>query len=170
MKRLRLLPFFLLCGSAIFAQGGGYVSVPVLVNTFTLGPGTSLVTLPDGTQAIEGATFSKDLGVSPSQLQGSVDGIYTFNFTVINHFPSYPGYYHIELDFGTQELCPAEGWGIKAVMHVTVICGGPHYIVVDQKLPGGGSVQGAYNIVINGNNSGWQMDFKDFSVAFRVVP
>lgn len=186
IKRLTFL--FLLAISTIAQSGGNYVSVitEIPVSTFERGPGTTLTTTPDGTPSLNagyGSTFSKDLGISPAQLQADpskpgyvIDGVYTISFSLENYFRNpdgtpagYPGYYEMQIDFGTQELCSFDGFGLDAKRHVTHTCLAPKYIVGARALPSGGPVQGHQNLVIHGStwvSPGWQMYFSKFSVKF----
>lgn len=149
--------------ATLLAQGNGQtVNIPIPNQPpFTLG---------------YGATLAQTLSVSPSQLQpapdGSYDGVYQFKFSVKNYFPSYPGYYTAEIDFGTQELCEASGWGTYGFTEVMITCPGSAFIVVDKSLPGGGPVQGRDNFVIHFTvndgslNGGWPLVFKNVSLMF----
>lgn len=185
MKRLLLL---LLLPVVLFAQGEtGYVSTPIPLTAFYLGAGTTTAQPSDavafGAQpppepaivAGYGSTFSVDLGVAPITLQTDtngqpLDGVYTFSFTMMDYFNSYPGYAQIEIDYGTQELCSAEVWGIRASYQVTLHCGSPGGIVHTQALPGGGPPQGTNHLVLHGSVPSWQMYFYKFSVIFTPQP
>lgn len=133
-----------------------------------------LMNIPIKTTAFElgyGQTHSEDLGISPAQIQefkpGYVnEGFYQLNFEVQNILPSYPGYFEVEIDFGTQELGSADGWGVKAATQCAFTWPSPGYIVVDKELPNGGPVQGAQNLVLKFTVPGWQLQFNNVSLTF----
>ena len=136
------------------------VNISILNQTFELG---------------YGATNSQPLSVSPVQLQAVpgqsfqfIEGTYTLNFTVKNHFAAYPGYWTAQIDFGTQELCSMDGWGTAAVKQITMACPGPGYIVADQALPGGGPVQGAQPLTVNFSvpTGDWPIFFDKVALTF----
>jgi hypothetical protein len=126
-----------------------------------------------------GSTISQNLKITPASLQEFApgythDGVYLLTFSVANFFPSYPGYYKVEIDFGSQELCETAGWGAKTSVQVTVVCPGPGYIIVDHSLPGDnpgnpGPVQGTQNLELNGTVYGWQLLFTDVSLTFTPI-
>lgn len=131
---------------------------------------------PDGaTVAIAGygSRFSQNLGISPLIVQKPspgwkyvTEGNYTLNFSVANYFHNYPGYYTAEIDFGTQELCEASGWGTGNFSRVTLTCPGPGYLVIDKSLPNGGPVQGSQNFVVKFSVNGWTLLFDNMSFTF----
>ena len=126
-----------------------------------------------------GVPYIETLSLSPSQFQVPVvagaiswntppygyEGVYTLTFDVQNFFPAYPGWYDVEIYFGTQKLCEVAGWGRRAVQTVSVPCGSPGYIIIDQTLgidPGaisGGSahVQSVEPFQITYSVPGWQL-------------
>lgn len=169
----RLLPF-VLSGAILFAQGGNG-PMPIPLSTFKLSAGTAIVTLPDGTQAIDagyGSSFQVDLGVTPAKLQFdpnhySNDGVYQFTFSVENGIPPYPGgEYDIDVYFGSQKFCESYAWAIDALKTITMTCLSPRYLVFDRALPGGRPAQGYNNLILSGSVPGWQLYFKDFSWQF----
>lgn len=173
MNRLLALVLF---ATSLFAQGGSQlvsVTVEIPLSAWQLSAGSRIETLPDGQPALEvgyGSSAYVDLGISPLQLQGPIgsnkEGRYKLTFSDQNYFPPYPGYYQFEVDFGTQELCSAEGWGMMNFTEFTIECGGPGYIVVDQALPSGGLVQGSNHLIINLTVPGWPIHFRKVSFTF----
>lgn len=145
------------------------------------GPSTG-VTQSNGAPAAYagyGGGFSQVLTTSPLQLQQIPnrpgyfnDGVYVLKFSVANWYPSYPGYFTVQIDFGLQELCESSGWGTKSFTQVTVVCPGSSYIVADKSLPGGGKVQGASDFVLHvtvndgSADGGWPLLFDNFSLTF----
>ena len=120
-----------------------------------------------------GQTFSQDLGVSPFSLQqqpnhlGYVnDGVYQLRFAIVGESAAYPGYYDVEVSFGTQILCEVYGWTTRKWTEVTATCPSPGYIIVDQALPSGGPVQGSKNLVFTSTVPGWGASFKNVSLTF----
>lgn len=120
-----------------------------------------------------GGSFSQDLGISPKTIQApspgwqyGTEGTYILTFDVVDYFPNYPGYYTAEIDFGTQELCEASGWGKMRTAHVTLVCPASNYIVLDKSLPLGGPVQGTQNLVLHFTVNGWQMFFSNINLTF----
>lgn len=132
--------------------------------------------LPDGrTVAVAGygSTFSQTLSTNPLVVQQPspgwqyvTEGTYQLEFAVANYFPSYPGYYTAEIDFGGQELCEASGWGTHKFVQVHLTCPGPGYLVIDKALPMGGPVQGAKPFVIKFTVSGWTLLFDQVALTF----
>lgn len=181
----------LICTTALFAQSGGQqVDFVIQPGDWALGAGSGLVPLPDGTMAVGagyGSSFSRDLGISPAQIQTlpvggcCTKGIYQMNFSVVNGEPGYPGYYTAEVYFGTQELCEASGWGMGAFLwngaygsfyRNSFTCHSPAYLIWAKSLPGGGTAQGQSNLFVkftvnDGSfNGGWPLVFKDVSLTF----
>ena len=157
MRHLTILVLLLL-----FPQTQGPVNVPVPIQQFTIGYGSSQ---------------SQVLGKSPEQLQAIPtrphyynEGMYRLSFSVQNYFPSYPGYFTAEVSFGTQELCEMSGWGTINAKQVTLECPGPNYIVIDQALPAGGPVQGSQPIAISFSVPNWQLMFSNISLTFTPDP
>lgn len=155
---LKLLPAILL---SLLLQDGTIqpVNVPVKTTSFDIGYGT---------------VHSEDLGISPKTIQApspgwqyGTEGTYTLAFDVVNYFPGYPGYYTAEIDFGTQELCEASGWGMSRMSHITIVCPGSNYIVLAKALPLGGPVQGAQNLVLHFTVPGWQLLFSNVNLTFQ---
>lgn len=154
---------------------------------WTFGAGSGIIQLfnpnpcgiplpPDGTTvaiAGYGSRFYQTLTVSPLIVQKPspswkyvTEGNYTLTISVANYFHSYPGYYTVEVDFGSQELCEATGWATGNFSQVSVVCPGPGYLVIDKALPNGGPVQGSQNFVINGYVQGWPVLFDKASLTF----
>ncbi len=158
----------------LLLQGGSVSPIPVGPDwAFGSGSGTIQVNGSPVLYAGYGSTFSQDLGISPKQVQVwpgrpnyYKEGTYTLTFTVQEGIPSYPGYYHIEIDFGTQELGDCSGWGKMRAQQMTVTWPGTNYIVIDKSLPSGGLVQGDQNLTINGSVVGWTTLFSNFNLTF----
>lgn len=145
-------------------------------NAWCFGPSSGL-TQSSMLYAGYGGTFSQTLTVSPAKLQEYYpgyfnEGVYVLKFSVANWFPAYPGYYTAEIDFGTQELCEASGWGTRTFTEVVLTCPAAGYIVADKSLPGGGPVQGAKDFVIHfavndgSPNGGWPVLFDNISLTY----
>lgn len=145
-------------------------------NAWCFGPSSGM-TQSNMLYAGYGGTFSQTLSMTPKQVQEFYpgyfhDGMYMLGFSVANWFPSYPGYYTVEIDFGTQELCESSGWGTSTFSQVTISCPGSSYIVADKSLPGGGKVQGAQPFVIRftvndgSANGGWPLLFQNVTLTF----
>jgi hypothetical protein len=126
------------------------------------------------------SSFSQTLAASPSKVQQSpilpagyyVEGVYALKFSVANFFPAYPGYFTVEIDYGSQELGESSGWGTAAFNEVTLVWASPGYIIADKALPDGGPVQGAQNFTLHftvndgSANGGWTLLFTDISLTF----
>lgn len=103
------------------------------------------------------------------------NGVYTLTFSESNPLGNYTGRFEVELSFGTQNLCDSYGWGTSVVLQVTVICPSPGYLIIDQSLPGGGSVQGAKDLVVTWTvndgsfNGGWPVKFDNVSLKFTPI-
>jgi len=157
---------------------------------------SNIVTIPVISQSFElgyGAQSVQNLGVTPKSLQSAqlgaccTDGVYILKFSVQNNptGPKYPGYYEVEVDFGTQELCYGEGWGTADVSDVMLSCPGPQYLIGEQ-LPGGGPTgqipipgQGNEPLVLTftvpGSSTGsawqsWPILFSNLSFTFTPIP
>jgi hypothetical protein len=188
MKKLAFL-FLILSVTLLPGQAPPPLSIPIQNPSFQqgetgwdFGSGSRLGTGPDGTTdavAGFGSMFSQTLTTTPAQVQEYTpgyarDGVYTLKFSVANYYPTYPGYYKVEIDFGTQELCESDGWGTRPFTQVTVTCPSPGYIVIYQAVPGGGAVQGNQPFVIHftendgSANGGWSLFFKDVSMTFTA--
>lgn len=151
----------------LFAVPTAQQSIPVPIqNQFALG---------------YGQTFSQVLSLSPVQVQKpspgwnyGTEGIYTLTFSVSNYFPNYPGYYTAEIDFGTQELCEASGWGTSHWNQVSITCPSSNYLILAKSLPGGGPAQGRDNLVLHFTvndgsfNGGWPLLFDNVSLTFTA--
>lgn len=158
---MRTLLAFLLF--VLFTQSGVEpicFNIPVPTTQFSLGYGQS---------------NSQALTVTPYQVQDDPnhpgylrDGFYKLTFTVQNYFPTYPGYYDVQVLFGTQEFCETSGWAAGAVQQITLICPAPHYIVEYQALPSGGPVQGSNPFALTFFVPGWQILFNN--IAFTYTP
>ena len=167
MKRLLLL-LILFSSAVLFAQQPGERPINIPIET--------------PPELGYGATFTQDLGISPAQIQTSPcgyswDGVYTLTFTVKNDdsLPKYPGWWEVEITFGTQKLCDDYGWGTRGFTQTIKSCPAPAYIVNAKSLPGGGPVQGSNNLVakwmVNDGsaNGGWPIKFYDASLTFTPV-
>lgn len=179
MKRLLL---FLLCGVSLFAQGDGLVGVSIPITAWVLGPGCQLAQAPNGEQAIQcsNGSFSADLGISPAALQVYAgnpnyfhDGNYFLQFSVSNSLVQYPGYFYVEISYGTQELCSFDGWGTLRFSQRTALCSNPRYLVNGNSLPGGGPAQGKSDLVMTFTTnteapaeSGWPLFINKISLTF----
>lgn len=115
-----------------------------------------------GLYAGYGGSFSQTLGVSPKTVQAPspgwnyvTEGTYTLKFSVTNYFVSYPGYFHAEVSFGTQELCEASGLAKHYQEEITVTCPSSGYIVIAKSLPDGGPVQGQQPLAIKFSSPSW---------------
>ena len=184
----KLLTIIVVLSSLLMQAGGQAVVVPVQNSSFEQGStawqfGPSSGIMQKGGTPVAyagyGGTFSQDLGISPRTVQKpspgwpyGTEGVYVLTFSVANYFPSYPGYYSAEIDFGTQELCEASGWGTYHFSQVTLTCPCSNYIVLAKALPGGGPVQGSNDLVIHftvndgSANGGWPVLFEDVSLTF----
>jgi hypothetical protein len=117
----------------------------------------------------------QDVGVTPASLQEypagvypyAIDGVYELKFTVQNFYPVYPGFYDVEITFGSQQLCEIYGWAKAIVSEITLTCPSPKYLVAagDTK---GGPAQGTSNIVITFSPSmqGWRVLYQVMSFTF----
>lgn len=167
MRKL-FLPSLLLCIS-LQAQQPPAVSIPIQSAGWVLGPGSRIEN--GAIIAGYGSSFSQTLSMTPSQLQeyrpGYVnEGAYVLKFSIINYFPSYPGYYEAKISFGTQELCETTGWGTRAFSQITLTCPSPGYLIVDKSLPSGGPVQGQQPLAISFHVDGWIVLFDKVSLEF----
>lgn len=167
MKNLFLLSL-LFCLS-LQAQQPPAIQIPIQAGGWILGPGSRI----DNGILIAGygSSFSQTLSTTPAQLQEyklgyTIEGTYILKLSVVNYFPSYPGYYTAEVSFGTQELCETSGWGTKSFTEVTLVCPGPGYLIVDKALPLGGPVQGQQPLVIKFSVNGWTELFDNVSLSF----
>ena len=160
MKRI-LLSAALLFGGQQTPQP---IPVPIQSAPFTLG---------------YGQTISLTLAVTPKTVQAPIpgaagypyvaDGVYVLTFDVSNQLSVYPGYYTVEIDFGSQELCEASGWGTQNWNHITIICPSPGYIIIDRSLTdtdASGPVQSSYPLVIHFTGGGWPNSFNNEALAF----
>ena len=175
--------FSALLAFALAQTGSQPTAVPIQNPSFEqgaigwqFGAGSTVTTAPDGKPAAGagyGSSFYQVLTTTPAQLQALPppsyykEGVYALTFSVMNYFPTYPGAYEVEIDFGTQKLCESYGWGTIVAEQVTIICPGPGYLVIDQALPSGDRVQGSENFVLHftvndggGGNGGWPLLFK----------
>jgi len=104
-----------------------------------------------------GVPYIQTLPLSPSQFQVPVvngipsrhtspyvyEGVYTLSFDVQSYFCAfqqsgscdYPGWIDVEIYFGLQKLCEYAGFSRSAIQTISIPCGSPGYIVVDQTLP-----------------------------------
>lgn len=154
------LTTLILLSLAVSMQAGlQAVPIPVPTNSFALGYGQNL---------------TQDLGVTPAYIQRPspgwavvTEGVYVLTFYVTNQLPSYPGYYDVRINFGTQELCHAEAWALKYSTKVIAVCPSPGYIVVDKSLPDGGPVQSGNNLVLSATVPAWQLQFSNVSLEFH---
>lgn len=128
---------------ALFMQGGGQpISIPISPTAWkvanAVAPGNACC----------GGKFYQTLTTSPASLQEyrpgyTITGLYTLTFSVVNGFPSYPGYWIADIHYGTQELCDPPGWGTDNPTMITAICPSPGYLIVDHALNEDGTLQGA---------------------------
>jgi hypothetical protein len=126
-----------------------------------------------------GGSFSQILSLTPDVVQAMPDkpgyhvqGVYTLTFKVENHFASYPGYYDVELGFGTQELGECTGWGTNGPTEVSVVWPSPGYLIVDKALPSGGQVQGKQPFYLKFSTPvwSWPVLFDAVSLVFTPNP
>lgn len=191
MKRL-FFPLF--CAMATFAQSGGQaVGIPIQNPSFLLGDSGWQIGAGSGTTQTDcngnalgvtaayagyGSSFSQLLTTTPKSLQEFqpnhyTDGIYILQFDARSCFVSYPGYYIVEIRFGSQELCDASlGWPTRSFQRVMMICLAHAYIVENQALPGGGGVQSGMPFVLKltandgSSNGGWPVLARNFVFSF----
>jgi hypothetical protein len=189
MKKL-LLAFLLFAGFYGLCAQTTALTVPVPIQNpsfeqgatgwqFENSSGVTQVAGKEVAYAGYGGTFSQELSTSPAEVQALAnpayhsEGVYTLKFSVTNYFPTYPGLYNAEIDFGLQELCESYGWATGKFTQVTLTCPSSNYLIVDGPLPGtGGPVQGAEKFSIHftvndgSANGGWTVLFKDVSLTF----
>jgi len=142
---------------------------------------TSIIPVPTVSfQTGYGSVFSQDLGVTPADLQFKpldhpVDGVYVLEFTIQNLSGSYPGYYDMEVSFGSQELCSIDGWGLQTAQKITVTCLGPggfnaqSVIFTPQSLTTGGPSQFNDDFMLTVKGLGWGLQFSNISFTFTPV-
>lgn len=165
---------FLAC-ALLLQSGGNPVNIPVSTSAWQFGPGSRY----DGANIIigSGSKFSQVLTMSPADLQEykpgyTITGYYTLTFTAANKFPSYPGYYTVEIDYGTQELCEGSWWGNNIFTAIPLVCTSPGYLIVDKSLPSSGPPQGQQKFAISFTSSaqaGWPILFEN-NVSLTFTP
>lgn len=123
-----------------------------------------------------GGDNAQTLAVSPATVQAPspghqyvTEGEYRLKFTVLNQFASYPGFYDVEVRYGTQQLCEVYGWATRVPVDITLTCPANGYLVIDQAMPGGGPVQGAQPFVLDFSVAGPSTGYDAWGVAFSNV-
>jgi hypothetical protein len=116
------------------------------------------------------------------------EGYYILAFDLSNSPDSakYPGILDIEVDYGFQQTCDANGehcvptqklcetyvWGTVLPHHVIVTCPAPGYIVIDQAIPEGypepSTNQGGQPFVLRAFVPGWALDVRNITFTFTA--